>query len=114
MQPIPSPLFMPECYADTALMRTLLRENSNNRAQLNKLSVNHQHGIGNVGNKMEAQWSPGTARRVLGMVDLDREFGQQPYLSQFSRVLGGSNCAQSRPARLAATPATSDAPAPGD
>jgi|GEM_PF-4372998 len=90
MQVIPPPLFVPECYADTALMRTLLRENEANRAYLDKQAVNHQHGIGNVGNIMKEQGSPNTTHRVLGMVDLDREFGQQKYLRQFTRVLDGS------------------------
>lgn len=50
---LPHPLFTPECYADTALMLTLLRENADNEKELAKY-VNHQHGIGNVGNLMEA------------------------------------------------------------
>lgn len=86
-----TPLFVPECYADTALLRTLLRENSASRAGLDAGFVNHQHGIGNVGNLMHAQGKSSTVRRVLGMVDLDRKFGQQPYLCEFSRVLGGSD-----------------------
>ncbi len=90
MQHLSTPLFVPECYADTALMRTLLRENSANQARLRAGFVNHQHGIGNVGNLMASQWQPGTARRVLGLVDLDRKFDQQPYLSAFTQVLGGS------------------------
>jgi hypothetical protein len=84
------PLFVPECHADTALMLTLLRENAANEKQL-KAFVNHQHGIGNVSGVMQAQWEEfKSARRVVGLVDLDEDFGKDPYLRLFTRVLGGS------------------------
>jgi len=78
------PLFVPECYADTALMLTLLRENADNEKEL-ALHVNHQHGIGNVGSVMEAV--QGT-RRVVGLIDLDKKFHEQPYLAQFKLRAG--------------------------
>ncbi len=83
--PSPHPLFVPECYADTALMLTLLRENAANEKELARY-VNHQHGIGNVGRVMKAE---GAGRRVVGLVDLDKKFHEQPYLAQF-RLLAGS------------------------
>ena len=81
---VPHPLFVPECYADTALMLTLLRENDANEKELAK-HVNHQHGIGNVGSLMEAVQG---ARRVVGLVDLDKRFHEQPYLAQFKLRAG--------------------------
>ncbi len=84
MQP-PHPLFIPECYADTALMLTLLRENADNEKELAKY-VNHQHGIGNVGSLMDAEYDP--RRRVVGLVDLDKKFHEQPYLAQFELRAG--------------------------
>ena len=78
------PLFVPECYADTALMLTLLRENAANEKLLARY-VNHQHGIGNVGGVMEAVQD---GRRVVGLVDLDKRFHEQPYLAQFELLAG--------------------------
>ena len=84
------PLFVPECYADTALMLTLLRENSANEAQLADF-YNHKHGIGNVDKLLEEQWKRfGPTRRVVGLVDLDKDFQKHLYLRQFTRLLGGS------------------------
>jgi hypothetical protein len=84
------PLFVPECYADTALMLTLLRENSANETALADI-VNHQHGIGNVDNALKEQWEMfGPARRVVGLVDLDKDFQKHFYLNQFTRLLAGS------------------------
>lgn len=84
------PLFISECHADTALMLTLLRENTANEKQL-KDFVNHQHGIGNVSGIMQKQWEEYKfSRRIVGLVDLDEDFGKDPYLCQFTRVLGGS------------------------
>lgn len=86
-----APLFVPECYADTALMLTLLRENPANQKQLRNFYVNHQHGIGNVGNLMQQRWKDhGQSRRVVGLVDLDKKFDEQPYLREFTRVVAGS------------------------
>lgn len=83
--PTPHPLFIPECYADTALMLTLLRENDFNEKELAQY-INHQHGIGNVGGVMRA--IPDTERRVVGLVDLDKKFHEQPYLAQFELRAG--------------------------
>lgn len=82
---LPHPLFVPECYADTALMLTLLRENAANEKELARY-VNHQHGIGKVGGVMEAIQD--TGRRVVGLVDLDKKFHEQPYLAQFKLRAG--------------------------
>ncbi len=85
-----NPLFVPECYADTALMLTLLRENAANEKRLESF-VNHQHGIGNVSKAMQQQWENfKLTRRVVGLVDLDEDFSKDPYLRQFTQVLGGS------------------------
>lgn len=81
---------MPECYADTALMLTLLRENPANEVRLADF-YNHKHGIGNVDKLMEEQWKKfGPARRVVGLVDLDKDFQKHLYLRQFTRLLSGS------------------------
>ncbi len=70
------PLFVPECYVDTALMRALLFDR--------REYINHQHGIGNVGRLMKKQAEEyGGARRVIGMVDRDKKFDEQPYLDAF-------------------------------
>ena len=82
---LPHPLFVPECYADTALTLTLLRENDANEKELAKY-VNHQHGIGNVGSLMQSVQDP--RRRVVGLVDLDKKFHEQPYLAQFKLRAG--------------------------
>lgn len=82
-------LFVPECHADTALMLTLLRENAANRAPLRNY-VSHRQGIGKVGQAMERQpRDAGNARRVLGLVDYDARFAQQPYLAEFALWRGG-------------------------
>lgn len=81
-------LFVPECHADTALMITLLRENAISQASPYDF-VSHGQGIGNVGRTMSDP-DLGPARRVVGMVDLDKKFYQQPHLSEFTNVLGGS------------------------
>ena len=85
-----NPLFIPECYADTVLMLTLLRENAANERRLESF-INHQHGIGNVSDVMQKQWKKfELGRRVVGLVDLDKDFSKDPYLGQFTRILGGS------------------------
>lgn len=81
-------LFVPECHADTALMITLLRENILSRESPYDF-VSHGQGIGNVGRIMNDP-DLGPARRVVGMVDLDKKFYQQPHLGQFATVLDGS------------------------
>jgi len=82
-------LFVPECHADTALMLTLLRENSENRERLRDF-ISHRQGIGSVGKNMECQpRDPKSPRRVLGLVDYDAKFYQQPYLAQFELHSGG-------------------------
>lgn len=87
-----APLFVPECYADTALMLTLLRENADNQKSLRDFYVNHQHGIGNVGNLMNERWEDyGQSRRIVGLVDLDKKFNEQPYLREFTRIVAGGN-----------------------
>ena len=71
-----TPLFVPECYVDTALMRALLFDR--------REYINHQHGIGNVGRLMKKQAETyGNARRIIGMVDRDKKFDEQPYLDAF-------------------------------
>jgi len=81
-------LFVPECHADTALMITLLRENAISQESPYDF-VSHGQGIGNVGRIMNDP-DLGPARRVVGMVDLDKKFFQQPHLSEFTNLLGGS------------------------
>lgn len=77
------PMFVPECYIDTALMRTLLHD---------RKLYNHQHGIGNVGNVMERQARLfGPARQVIGMVDCDKKFEEQDYLSAFGSLKRGNS-----------------------
>lgn len=80
-------LFVPECHADTALMITLLRENAISEENPYRF-VSHGQGIGNVGRVMDDP-NLGSARRVIGMVDLDVKFYQQPYLGLFT-AFGGS------------------------
>lgn len=92
----PTPIiFVPECHADTALMLTLLGENQHAlrattaaRQHLRQF-VDHEQGIGNVGNNMQRQLREFPARRVVGLVDLDAKFNQNPYLREFTTVLGG-------------------------
>ena len=90
-------IFVPECHADTALTLTLLGENeptlrATERArQRLRRFVAHEQGIGNVGNNMLRQLADfADTRRVVGLVDLDAKFNQQPYLRQFEVLLGGS------------------------
>lgn len=94
----PTPvIFVPEGHADTALMLTLLGENqpllraTENARLLLRQFVDTEQGIGQVGNNMERQLKNfGSTRRVIGLIDLDKDFYEKPYLSQFTRVLGGS------------------------
>ena len=87
----PTPvLFVPECYADTAVALTLLREN---RASQHRLLhfVSHAQGIKKVGNVMRGQPTGlGNTRRVVGLVDLDADFHEHPHLKGFTRQLGGA------------------------
>lgn len=86
----PTPvLFVPECYADTAVALTLLRENRASQSRLLHF-VNHAKGIKKVGSVMSTQpTSSGNARRVVGMVDFDADFYEHPHLKGFTRQLGG-------------------------
>ena len=69
------PMFVPECWVDTALMRTLLHD---------RRLYNHQHGISKVGSTMERQAATfGTGRVVVGMVDRDKKFEENTYLRAF-------------------------------
>ena len=97
MATAPTPvIFVPECHADTALMLTLLGENrpdlratATARQHLRQL-VDHEQGIGNVGNNMRQQLQAfGATRRVVGLVDLDTKFNQHTYLREFTTLLGG-------------------------
>jgi hypothetical protein len=97
MATAPTPIiFVPECHADTALMLTLLGENRPElrataaaRQRLRPL-VDHEQGIGNVGNKMRLQQREfGATRRVVGLVDLDAKFSQHTYLREFTTLLDG-------------------------
>jgi hypothetical protein len=75
-------LFVPECWVDTALMRALLRGRDE--------FISHHQGIGKVGGVLRRQGAePLNTRRVVGMVDGDQKFDEQPYLTQFTRVLVG-------------------------
>lgn len=72
------PMFVPECWVDTALMRTLLHD---------RKLYNHQHGIGKVGRVMKEQAEKfGSTRQVIGMVDRDKksEELEKSYLAAFS------------------------------
>ena len=69
------PMFVPECWIDTALMRTLLHD---------RRLYNHQHGISKVGGTMERQAGTfGAGRVVVGMVDRDKKFEENTYLRAF-------------------------------
>jgi hypothetical protein len=69
------PMFVPECWVDTALMRTLLHD---------RRLYNHQHGISKVGGTMERQAATfGPTRVVVGMVDRDKKFEENEYLRAF-------------------------------
>jgi hypothetical protein len=69
-------LFVPECFVDTALTLSLVQ----NRRQF----ISHQQGIGNVGRVMSQQSKlNGAHRRVVGLVDRDKKFREQPYLSVY-------------------------------
>jgi hypothetical protein len=76
-------LFVPECWADTALMYSLLVTPNNHNL------VSHAQGIGNVGNILEDKKGVRQGRRLVGLVDRDKKFHEQPYLAQFTRVVGG-------------------------
>lgn len=83
-------LFVPECYADTAVTLTLLRENRANHQRLLHY-VSHGQGISKVASNMQRQPTAlGNTRRVVGIVDLDKMFYQHPHLRGFRRLLGGS------------------------
>jgi hypothetical protein len=70
------PMFVPECWVDSALMRTLLHD---------RRLYNHQHGISKVGSTMERQAAThGTGRVVVGMVDRDKKFEENMYLRTFA------------------------------
>jgi hypothetical protein len=86
----PTPvLFVPECYADTAVTLALLRENRASHQRLLNF-VSHGQGIKKVGNVMRLQpTAPGNTRRVVGIVDVDKDFYEHPHLRGFTRVLGG-------------------------
>ena len=69
------PMFLPECWVDTALMRTLLQ---------NRQLYNHIPGISKVGGTMERQAATfGAGRVVVGMVDRDKKFEENLYLRAF-------------------------------
>ncbi|WP_201979843.1 hypothetical protein [Hymenobacter rubidus] len=87
----PTPvLFVPECYADTAVTLTLLRENRASHKRLLNF-VSHGQGIKKVGNVMRLQpTAPSNTRRVVGIVDVDKDFYEHPHLRGFTRVLSGS------------------------
>lgn len=87
----PTPvLFVPECYADTALTLALLRENRASHKRLLNF-VSHGQGIKKVGNVMRLQpTAHGNTRRVVGIVDIDKDFYEHPHLRGFTRLLGGS------------------------
>lgn len=87
----PTPvLFVPECYADTAVTLTLLRENRASHKRLLNF-VSHGQGIKKVGNVMRLQpITLSNTRRVVGIVDLDKDFYEHPHLRGFTRMLGGS------------------------
>ncbi|HEX8506566.1 MAG TPA: hypothetical protein VF630_14470 [Hymenobacter sp.] len=97
----PTPvLFVPECFADTAVTLTLLRENRASQPRLRNF-VSHGQGISKVGNAIQKQpVAPGNTRRVVGIVDLDKDFYQHPHLRGFTRVLGGSLTRKEHPHAL--------------
>jgi hypothetical protein len=76
-------LFVPECWADTALMLALLHDRDD--------FISHAQGIGKVGGVLRRQGADasGQARRVVGLVDGDKKFAEQPYLSEFTEVVAG-------------------------
>ncbi|MBD2723211.1 hypothetical protein [Hymenobacter armeniacus] len=51
--------------------------------------VSHAQGIGNVGNILEDKKGQRQGRRLVGIVDRDKKFHEQPYLAQFTLVVGG-------------------------
>lgn len=77
-------LFVPECWADTALMHALLVTPNNHKL------VSHAQGIGNVGRILEDVKGIRQGRQVVGMVDKDKKFRQHPYLARFTRIRAGS------------------------
>jgi hypothetical protein len=77
-------LFVPECWADTALMHALLVTPHNHNF------VSHAQGIGNVGRLLKDEKGLRRGRRLVGMVDRDKKFAEHPYLAEFTRVQVGS------------------------
>lgn len=76
-------LFIPECWADTALMYALLVTPNNHDL------VSHAQGIGNVGRLLKDEKGLRRGRRLVGMVDRDKKFAEHPYLAEFTRVQVG-------------------------
>lgn len=80
---IDSALFVPECWADTALMKCLL--DVPNADEL----VNHGQGIGDVCRILRDDKGLRRGRLQVGMVDNDSAFYQHGYLMEFTqRVIG--------------------------
>lgn len=77
-------LFVPECWADTALMHALLVTPNNHNL------ISHAQGIGNVGRVLKDEKGLRRGRRLVGMVDRDKKFAEHPYLAEFTLVVAGS------------------------
>ncbi|MBT9395126.1 hypothetical protein KLP40_18305 [Hymenobacter sp. NST-14] len=77
-------LFVPECWADTALMHALLVTPNNHNL------ISHAQGIGNVGRVLKDEKGLRQGRRLVGMVDRDKKFAENPYLAEFTQIVAGS------------------------
>ena len=72
--------FFPECHVDTALMRTLLRDQQN--------LIVHIKGAPKVGDALHDQAARyGNSRVVVGMVDKDKQLFSITKLKPFNRVV---------------------------
>lgn len=85
-------MFLPECHVDTALARVLVESRP-------LQFINHKHGISQVANALRNQAATGRgARLVVGLVDRDKNFAQNHYLSQFGQPFAmrtGPDCGYS-------------------
>jgi len=74
-----SRLIIPECYADTELMKALVQKDKD---------IIHAHGSGGVANRMQRLKN---IQRVIGVVDEDKKKTQPSYFADFTQEEIGKN-----------------------
>lgn len=77
-------LFVPECNVDTALALSLVA--------YRYTFVSHRQGIGQVARVLVAQQQAAReGRRIIGLVDNDKNFRQAPELAAFTTIVAGGS-----------------------